>query len=350
MPLGQTYPANELPFIDHGQTAGRFVASFCFWAEGEWRTLAPLGDGRYMEIAAWPAELAYLGKDRQQATDYYSHFLNFLGQHGNGVALMPMFSSIEEDIFSLAASFAKLKLIHASTERGAGRMAATEVEYILTVCRTMFDLLQEVLAKTWKTLKRDDGARTKALKETFSRIVLGDKDRIKTVDEIVAQFDIPEPLAHCYTRHVPLFVKIRQFRNSVVHGFSKAETIWRGERDFLIEKQLGPFKNLEIWRDDEIEPHDLAPLTPALALMVYGTLQACDEFAVVLQALVRFPPATVPNMRIFLRGHFSEVFADIMTDADKRTGASRQLVELPPHPWAVAAAGQAEGPTEVSDD
>jgi hypothetical protein len=31
-------------------------------------------------------------------------------------------------------------------------MAATQVEYILTVCRSIFDLLQEIIKSIWETV------------------------------------------------------------------------------------------------------------------------------------------------------------------------------------------------------
>jgi hypothetical protein len=49
-------------------------------------------------------------------------------------------------------------------------MAATGVEYILLVCRSIFDLLQELVAKLWKTIKlADSTVKTQQLKKTFSR-------------------------------------------------------------------------------------------------------------------------------------------------------------------------------------
>jgi hypothetical protein len=52
-------------------------------------------------------------------------------------------------------------------------MAATEVEYILSVCRSVFDLLQELLAKLRSTITLvDPTKRKKALKKTFSDMTL----------------------------------------------------------------------------------------------------------------------------------------------------------------------------------
>jgi hypothetical protein len=52
-------------------------------------------------------------------------------------------------------------------------MAATEVEYILSVCGSVFDLLQELLAKLRSTITLvDPTKRQKALKKTFSDMTL----------------------------------------------------------------------------------------------------------------------------------------------------------------------------------
>jgi hypothetical protein len=108
------------------------------------------------------------------------------------------------------------------------------------------------------------------LKKAFSDMTLH-ANTLKSADQIAEQFHLPAVLAECYARHGPIFLKIREFRDNLVHRGQRVQTIFHGEKDFLITKRLGAFLNLNIWRDDEIFPNDLVPLSPALALVIHGS-------------------------------------------------------------------------------
>lgn len=95
---------------------------------------------RYGEIVNL-SDIPYLSK-----TDLggrFIEFLNFVAQYANRRSVMRAFDAIQDDIFNLSASLAKLSIIHSAADNvdGSARMAATEVEYILFVCRSLFDLL-----------------------------------------------------------------------------------------------------------------------------------------------------------------------------------------------------------------
>lgn len=270
MALGQVSDISAIPYLDPAEMADRFLSSTSFFDAGAWRTWAPVeGQGqKVVEIQAWPAESFYYGRVAEKPSDFESKFLTFLAQRVNFRGLAPYLTAIQDDVLNLSTALAKLDLIFrtGSSHDGSARMAATEVEYILLVCRSIFDLLQELLAKLWANVTLvDPTAKKKALKDTFSKMVLSDNKLLSAAD-IATRFALPPVLADCYARHAPLFEKIRQFRDNLVHGRTRVDTIFRGEQGFLIRKRLGPFLDLQIWRDAEIEPNELGPLKPAMAL------------------------------------------------------------------------------------
>lgn len=123
---------------------------------------------------------------------------------------------------------------------------------------------------------------------------------LRTVEDIVGRHHIPVALAECYARHAPMFVKIRQFRDDLVHRGLKVQTIFRGDSEFLITKSLGSFRNIEIWQEAEVSAKGLAPLVSVLNLIVHGTLAACEDFSDVLgKHFIWFEP-TVPRMKLFM--------------------------------------------------
>jgi hypothetical protein len=291
-----------IPFIDVATIPNRFLASLAFY-DGDWRVWLSLGDGKYVETKAWPSEAAYYGAEPELEADIGFAFLTFLAQHANFADNMRLFASLEDDVFNLAASLSKLRLIAASesVKNGASRMAATEVEYLLLVCRSMFDLMQELAAKLWDTVALTVPTREKrALRKTFSAMAL-ENNRPRTAAEIEMRFGLPAPWAAWYPNQVAVFAKIRAFRDNLVHGGSRMDLLFHTPEGFYIRPRLGPFLDLDIWRDDERIPNALGPLEPVLAMIVHATLAACNEFAVAMSTTIVCPPPTVPGMRLFLR-------------------------------------------------
>jgi len=328
MAFGEIAQLSAIPYLDHAALPGRFLSSLTFY-DGKWRTWVPIEGERFVEVQAWPAEAFYFAREPEDSTDIYSTFLTFVAQRANLHGFQVPFSAIQDDMFNLSAALAKLRLIfengnHAGS--GASRMAATEVEYILLVCRSVFDLLQELLAKLWeKVTLTEPTKRKKALKKTFSDMTLH-ANELKSSDQIAEQFQLPTALADCYAHHAPMFLRIREFRDNLVHRGYQVQTIFRGDDGFVIKKRLGPFLDLNIWRDDEVLQNDLAPLLPALSLVVHGTLAACDDFAHVLLTCLELPPPIVPGMYLFMRGYFNKALLDALTDANQRVAEGRSLI------------------------
>jgi hypothetical protein len=325
MALGDVVALSDIPYLSKEDHSGRFLASPTFF-DGGWRMwMQTESTNRFVEVHAWPAEALYFAVTPEEQADICSEFLDFVAQRANRLTVMKAFSAIQEDICNLAAALAKFTLIRNSESRsGSARMAATQVEYILTVCRSMFDLLQEVIKSIWETVRPFDGSNSKPLKKSFAEMTLY-AERVRTAEEIAAKFQLPAFLAECYAGHAPIFLKIRQLRDRFVHGGSSVPTIFHGEEGFLIRRSFGPFQNLDIWRTEEMKPNELAPLEPLLGLIVHATLAACEDFAATLLQHVRFDDPMVPGMRLYLRGYFNESLIHTLADADTRLAEGRSL-------------------------
>lgn len=332
MAFGNVVDIWAIAYLDRAELHGRFISKLAFHDTG-WRVwLATTEPGKFVEVQAWPAEMFYFARAPENPSDFRSDFFDLMGQRGNFSAMQRPFSAIQDDIFNLSASIQKVGIILSLTggmHAGRTRLVATELEYILLVCRSMFDLLQECLKTLWKTVQLLDAAQQKKeLKKHFSDMVLSG-DTLRTADEIASRFSLPTVLANCYTRHAPLFIKIREFRDNLVHRGVQVQTIFPGDRDFLIRKRFGPFSDLNIWRDHEIESNELVPLTPAIGMTVLGTLHACDDFARTLADCIQFPNPSVPGMRLFMRGYFIEALQQTLTDAQSRETEGRSLNSYP---------------------
>jgi hypothetical protein len=302
---------DEIPYLDHATTAGRFLSSLTFYDRGDWHFWMLAGEPghqRLFKMKGWPAEAVYFAREAVEATDLYLSSVDFIGRIACYAELQKAVGGIQDDIFNLSASLAKLELLQASEEQiphGLSRMATTEVEYIVLVCRSLFDLFQEVLVKLWRRVQLlDSSIQKKPLKNSFARTILNGEE-VLTPEEISARFGMPMEIGSCYGRATEIFMALRRFRDNIVHHGSQMQHIFSGEGCFLIASQFAPFPGMVLWDKEERRENDLVPLIPAIETLVFRTLAVCDDFCIALSQHIRFPPPIVPHMRLFMRGYFT---------------------------------------------
>lgn len=309
----------KIPFFDHKELPGRFICSTLFY-DGEWHAWIDAG-GQIIKMRMWPAETIYFGTRPEKPTDVSLHFLHLIAQRLNGYPVNKQLFALLADVYNLVASLAKIQLIHRSrSEVGSGvsRMVATEVEYLHGVCRSIFDLWQEVLATVWKgVVLADPATKKRQLKQSYADMLFS-ANQPRTDEQLTERFGIPPAFAKCYTRSVTFFADLRQFRDRLVHGGGQPPTIFSGDEGFLVAAARVPFRDLDIWRAGEKFPNDLVLLQPALNYVVYRTLAICDEFSRTIEVIFQLPPPIVPNFWLQLRGYFDEVMVRAFEDIDQR--------------------------------
>jgi hypothetical protein len=105
----------------------------------------------------WPAETCYFGTSGERPTDLSLHFI--MAQKLSVFPITRQLFGLQADVYNLAASLAKIQLFHRTRKeigQGVPRMVATEVEYLYNVCRSIFNLWQEVLFTFWEGVQLKD--------------------------------------------------------------------------------------------------------------------------------------------------------------------------------------------------
>lgn len=309
-----------VPYLDLPNLAGRTISTLMFHDAGQWRMWLEAG-GELVEVQAWPAETFYFAKNPADPDDISFHFLDFMAQRACYPEIVRALSGVHDDIFNLSASLAKIEHIHATrATAGAGchRMVASEVEYIFSVCRSLFDLLQEIALKLWATIRLvDESVVKKPLKESFSEMVnFGGKPATQEI--LMKRFGLPSPMADFYVAWRGFFATLKAFRDNLAHNGSPIQSIFTGAEGFQIAKALRPFHDMDIWRPEEREANDVVPLIPALGAVISRTLGACEDFSQMFSRIMAFPPPIVPDMHLFMRGYFNASFNRILRDAVSR--------------------------------
>jgi len=151
---------SSVPYLDLTNLAGRFIPSLCFY-DARWRMWIEAGDDRefLIETAAVPAEACYFSVAAQSDVDLNLGALNFLAQRGCIASVQRAFAGLIDDLFNLSGSLAKIQLLERSREtipNGLSRLATTEVEYIVMLCRSIFDLYQEAMSRLWDSVQLFD--------------------------------------------------------------------------------------------------------------------------------------------------------------------------------------------------
>lgn len=311
---------SKIPFVDVANLNGRYLATTAFYSENQWQFWVYAGD-KLVQMKAWPAESTYFSAAAELPKDISFTFLNFFVQHASYTRIQKLVSGIQDDIYNVSASFSKINKLHEMRESigdGLRRMITTEIEYLIFLCRSLFDLLQEIVSKLWGIITvYDTSIQKKQLKETFSGMVLFE-GKIASADQIISRFNTPKELAEYYVRHSQFFEVLREIRDNIIHGGTPMPTIFTDGDVLYVQSQVKPFDRLSIWERNEIIENGLAPLKPFLDVIVRRTFLACEDLSNVLQILIDFPPPVVPGMNYYLRGYFDETFMQDLMNADLR--------------------------------
>ena len=145
----------KLPYVDVSALDDRTVKLMPLWDGRDWHmwfdTTVGLIEGKIVDTA----ESDYVAKSAAKPSDLFIPFVHMMWQQASWGEICPLIVAISEDFHNMGSSVAKLKHFHEFRKqignRGAHRFALTELEYLVTLCRTTFDLLQEMIASIWKT-------------------------------------------------------------------------------------------------------------------------------------------------------------------------------------------------------
>ncbi len=311
-----------IPYIDSTELRGRFLATTTFYVDNNWRMWIDASEKIIELKIIGPSEATYFGDKAEKETDPSFHFLNFLTQRANRKEILLPFSGIVDDIFNLSASLAKVDHLNNSKEqlgKGLHRLVSTEIEYLLFLCRSIFDLLQEIIQRLWSTVKLiDKNIKKRELKDTFSRMVLVD-NKPASREAIQERFNLPLPLADYYHRQSAFFCLMRQTRDKIAHGGEPIQAVFPGDEDFLIQKNVSPLGDLGIWFDSESRPNDLVPLKPLLHNIVLKTIAACNDFSNTIEKIIAFPNPSIPGLNFFMRGYFDKYLYNALIDGKSRS-------------------------------
>lgn len=302
---------NKTSFIKCIHFDGRRIPlQSCFNDEGEWEMWLPGPNGLIRMKGGEPVEGHYFAKNAVKEDDGFLAFSNFMLKRAYFNDVVSFVQAIMDDFHNLGASIDKLKLFHSLWIKDnsiiSNRYVSTELEYIFKVCRSMYDLLQEIICRIWKRFRYiDENKKTKALKSSFAKMVLSG-DKLFSVKEIEEKYLIPTPLAKFYHSQGNFFYWLREYRNRIDHGGKGFDLVFITGKGFAVSINKEPFSSLNMWNENNTMPNSLGSVRSAVAYVVLNTLKALEDFTIVISSIIKMPYDIAPEHLVFVRGKHTE--------------------------------------------
>lgn len=309
-----------VPYLDVDGIGTRRVNLMPWWDGATWHlwTPGPAGLINLRPVDAYFAD--YVGKEAASENDVVIPFVEVMWQHLSWSDVCPRISAISADFHNLGTSVEKLSLYFEHRESAGvsvSEFVKTELEYLFILSRSVFDLLQEVVAWIWgNAVQLHDPTMEKLRKQnkvptTFSKMVLS-SEQVRSADDLQNKYAISLQLAQAYVEIAPFFVGVRRFRDQIVHLGKDPRMLFSTERGFCILKSAYGFGELPFWRPEHEENQNLLSLLPLLAHVVLGTIQSCNALVAALVAGLQLPPPIAPGHRVFVRGPHNKALIWLM--------------------------------------
>lgn len=260
----------------------------------------------------------YAKQPADPTRDVELRLATLITQHLSFPRLIRKLHSLENDIQNCAAVLEKYHLISAvEQEHGyASLLIVTELEYLLTLIRSMYDLLNEIVREIAPILISLDGTQNRVVKKrlpsSFAKVVLRGDRRISG-DEIVANTQLPPQLANWYVLEAPAFRVLRDVRDTVIHRGMTLPTVYDiPDRGLAVARDEAVWSKFDLWTEADTIETNLVSLRAVFASFVRHIVGATDRLAAAVGSCVQLPEAIAKDVRVYMR-----------------SSASRRLVQLP---------------------
>ena len=295
----------DLPYLKIENLKGRPIHLDLFHDGKKWHYWIPLENGLLQPIQVYDClEMIYLAKQPVRQSDAAFPLIDFIYKHVDLKNIDSFISALVSDILNLGASLKKLDLIRGFKDLEiAPRLVTTELEYLIILCRSMFDLLQEIVSRIWETIDLiDSSIKKKKLPSSFNGVVSYD-NKILTYENIQNRYGITPNLAKWYSKYASFFCKLRGVRDAIAHQSLQDPLIYINDKGFSIGVSSAPlpFRKLMCFSEDILEDESVVSLNYFIASFVRETLAACASFAEEINKEIKFAPDFAPDCNFFIR-------------------------------------------------
>lgn len=277
------------------------------WDGTRWHLWTPMADGTLMALR--PVEChegSYFAREPARQDDLHLPFIELMWKRASWADVCHWVVAITDDLHNLATAVAKVDFFWAMRDDArdsVGRFVKNEIEYVLTVCRSILDELQEILRRVWDRVQlvdREAQKRKRPLPQSFADMIRRE-NRTMSAEEIAGHRHVPEVFADAYATTAPFVATLRGLRDAVIHGGHDAPLVFLTERGFAVRKDEPHVAALPVLKPEYEYNERLVSLRPVLAHLVMTTMYTLNTFGDLLLAHIELPPDIAPEHALFVR-------------------------------------------------
>lgn len=303
----------QLPFIKRPPTDGRTVFLLPWFNDhtGQWELWLPVQPDVIGRMAGGEPTLGsyYGSRPVDSARDFPCLLATFIRQHLSFPLVAGILESIEGDFFQFCAILEKYHMIAA--RRGSGPDATllfgSELEYLIMVVRSLYDLLQRVSKEAAALVHSLDTERRRVisdLPDSFARVVLNG-DNLRTADEIESKFNLPKPLATFYASEGPFFQTLREIRTGIEHHGKSILIVLDLDAGAAIMPTLPPWNRFPIWQASLLRGRNgLGSLRSVFVHLIHEAIAMTSRWTAAYASCIAVPPAITDGLVSFVRHPF----------------------------------------------
>lgn len=329
MPQVTLEALRKVPYLEVDALEGRMPYLMPLWDGTEWHVWVPRGDDLFEMKPSDARGVDYVAATPFDESDVFIPFVDLMWQRASWPFVRPLITAIIEDFHNMGTSVAKLHSFVLNRDRLpeglAARFAETEFEYLITLCRSVFDLLQEMISRLWQNVVCMDDPEAEAFRKahvlptSFAPMVVRNGE-VLTASAIETIRGIPAPLAQAYERSAVFFVSLRDVRTRILHSGCRIGTVYDTSCGFCVDPSEPPFDGFDGWLDAHHFNERLVTVLPWVAHLIASTMGACDDLARAFAGIVRLPGPVAPGYRIFVRAPTTSYLFDIVEVAHGAPG------------------------------
>jgi hypothetical protein len=297
----------EIPYISHVPRDGRSLMLQPWYdaSSKSWYLCVEKKPGDFIRMR--PAAMAsglYYAVQPASSLDLEMPLATLVAQHLSFPPVANAMYRLIDDVHLLAASLEKIELLQRVATGGTVSefLVESEVEYQFILARGMYDLLQAIAKEVGRLLLTPEGS-VAELPDSFASIAL-DGDRPCIVQELVAKYRLPIPLAYFYFSHSERFLKVRAIRVAIEHHGKRLPQIFVMKRGFGISTKGSPsWSSLEVWDQHELLPNRIGSVRALATFLAESMLDTLAAFEAALRSTIApqlLPKAVSEGNRIFV--------------------------------------------------
>lgn len=325
---------SKLPYLRTVPRDGRIVPLITFYepAAADWHLHMIVKPGELGRMAGGePISGSYLSpKVAAPSTDVEFALGTLVIQHLSFIEALDLLDRLQNDVHRCAAILEKYHLLwetRLARDRSASLLVQSELEYLLFLLRSLYDLLQgmvRTLAAKFIHLTGSNEPKIKGLPSSFREMVMTN-DRLRSVDEIEDRWNLPRALAAWYVEEGQFFRLLRSLRDGIAHRGATVPTVFETEWGFAVSPDKDPWKQVHSLLPGERQPNDLASLRGLFAEFIHRGIGATDGLTVVLHSLVQLPEPIFQDVRLFIRSPFGNRLA-VLDDVRRQPWEGRDQI------------------------